>query len=228
VGENAKGTVTLELAQGNHALRIRASSRPGQVRLLWRPPGGQLEAVPQWALYAPPVGAHGLRGAYYANADWEGSPALVRIDPFLDTYYHLTPLPRPYSVEWAGVLEVPRSGEYRLVLRAVDWAQLTLDGKTVLETVTPGEAAAEGVTLEKGLYDLRVRYRDTSEHSGLHLLWQRPGHEALSPIPAQNLWPSRAVARADRALERGDPRSVPAGAITQPVERRTRRNYGTY
>jgi hypothetical protein len=98
--DEGERTVALELAQGNHSLRIRARARPGQVRLMWQPPGGQMEVVPQWALYAPPVGYNGLQGSYYTSAAWEGTPALVRVDPFLDTYYHLTPLPRPYSAEW--------------------------------------------------------------------------------------------------------------------------------
>jgi len=197
VGENGKGTVTLALAQGNHSLRVRALSKPGQVRLLWQPPGGQMTAVPQWALYAPGVSYHGLMGSYYANENWEGPPSLARVDPFLDTYYHLTPLPRPYSVEWVGVLDVPQPGRYQLGLRAVDWAQLAVDGKTVLETAAPGEAAVEEVNLERGLYDLDIRYRDESERSRLHLLWRPPGQDDLEPIPAHYLWPSRAVVPAN-------------------------------
>jgi hypothetical protein len=179
----------LELAQGNHSLRLRALSAPGQVRLLWQPPGGPWEAVPRWALYAPPVSHHGLRGDYYANQAWEGSPLFSRIDPFLDLYFHLTPLPRPYSVEWSGALQVPRSGNYRIGLRAVDWADLALDGRTIVETRAPGQDAVTMVALEQGRYELHVRFRDATERSLLRLLWQPPGQEDLAPIPAHYLWP---------------------------------------
>jgi hypothetical protein len=58
----------------------------------------------------------------------------------------------------------------------------------------PGVDAVETVTLNQGLYDLRLRYRDTVERSRLHLLWQPPGQETLKAIPSQYLWPSRASA----------------------------------
>jgi hypothetical protein len=184
------------LAQGNHHLRLRAPSGPGQVRLSWQPPGGETEVVPQWALYAPPVAPHGLRGSYYANADWVGAPEFVRVDPLLDTYYHLTPLPRPYSAEWVGALEVSQPGTYQLGLRAADWAQWTLDGRVVLEIDAGGMDVTETVTLDldRGLHDLRLRYRDSVHNSRLHLLWQPPGQEMMEAIPAQSLWPSRASA----------------------------------
>jgi 4-amino-4-deoxy-L-arabinose transferase-like glycosyltransferase len=192
IEEGSERTASLELAQGNHHLRIRALSRPGQVSLSWQPPGGEMESVPQWALYVPPATHNGLQGHYYSNATWEGSPVLVQIDPFLDTYFHLSPLPRPYSAEWTGTLQIPQSGTYRLGLRAVDWAQLYIDGEVIVETGEPDAEAVETVVFTRGLYDLRVRFRDTVGRSRLHLLWQPPGQETPTVIPSQHLWPSRA------------------------------------
>ncbi|MCK6628830.1 MAG: PA14 domain-containing protein [Anaerolineae bacterium] len=181
----------LPLAQGNHRLRLRALGGTGQVSLLWQRPGQQMETIPSWAFYRPPVTPHGLQGTYYANANWAGNPALVRIDPFLDIYFHITPLPRPYTVEWSGVLAAPQAGLYQLGLRAIDEASLYLDGQLVVATTGPDALTQTSLTLEQGLHDLRLTFKDATGRSRLHLLWQPPGQASLVPIPGPYLWPSR-------------------------------------
>lgn len=184
-GEQLTG---LPLAQGNHSIRVRAEGAPGQVALYWQPSRRGETLLPQWALYAPPIANHGLLGSYYPNDRWEGRPALQRIDPFLDTYFHFTPLPRPYTVEWTGSLDVPQSGLYRLGLRAVQEAQLYLDGGLLVTTFAPNENVDAIVTLEMGLHELKVRYKDNTDRSRIHLYWMPPTGE-FEPIPSQNLWP---------------------------------------
>jgi hypothetical protein len=209
--DGGERTAHLELAQGNHPLRLRARAVTGRVSLSWQQPGGQVESVPQWALYAPPVMHHGLKGSYYANAAWEGTPDLIRIDPILDTYYHIPPLPRPYSAEWMGTLEAPQPGTYELGVRAVGWAQLWVDGQVVVETGEPGVNAVRAVSLSRGHHDLRLRFRDTSGHSRLHLQWQPPGAYELVAIPGQFLWPPRA----DHALSAPVGSALPDGLGAQ-------------
>ncbi|MCL4304071.1 MAG: glycosyltransferase family 39 protein [Anaerolineae bacterium] len=181
----------LLLAQGNHRLRVRALGGIGPVSLLWQRPGHQTEVVPPWAFYRPPVTNHGLQGNYYTNANWEGAPALARIDPFLDIYFHITPLPRPYTAEWSGVLAAPQGGAYTLGLRAVDWAQLYVDDQLAVETTGPDALTQATLILEQGLHDVRLRFKDATGRSRLHLLWQPPGQAAMVAIPAHYLWPSR-------------------------------------
>ena len=185
-------SITPLLARGNHGLRLRAEGGEGRVQLTWRRPTGDEGTVPQWALYRFPVSGHGLLGRYYANPDWQGEPALERIDPVLNVYFHLTPLPRPYSVEWTGVLDVPYGGVYALGLRSVDEARLYLDRQLVVEATTPDEYAETLVTLEPGTHDLRITYQDLTGRSRIHLYWTRPGGEN-EIIPTQYLWPSPAA-----------------------------------
>ncbi|MFQ5577180.1 MAG: PA14 domain-containing protein, partial [Anaerolineae bacterium] len=130
-----------------------------------------------------------LLGRYYPNPNWDGQPALVRNDPFLDTYFHLTPLPRPYSAAWEGMLDAPESGVYVLGLRSVGAARLVLNDRQLLEAVVPNETAQARVTLAAGLHPIRVTFQDTLARSQIHLLWALPGAEQLAPVPAQNLWP---------------------------------------
>jgi hypothetical protein len=223
-GETTEGERTLSLtptlAQGNHSLGLRAEGGVGRVRLSWQFPGGALQTstgdagvVPQWALYSFPVSGHGLLGKYYANPDWQGDPALERVDPVLNVYFHLTPLPRPYSVEWTGALDVPYGGVYALGLRSVDEARLYLDGQLVVEATTPDEYAESVITLEAGLHDLRITYQDQTGRSRIHLYWTRPGGEK-EIIPTQYLWPSRAAKSAQSAA----PASVPSAGPPSPAE----------
>jgi hypothetical protein len=202
-GETSEGTGELSLAKslaiGNHDLRLRASGSPGQVRLWWQPPGGAKEIVPTEALYNFPISSNGLLGKYYANPDWEGKPKMERVDPILNIYFHLTPLPRPYSVEWTGILNAPQSGVYGIGLRSVDQAQLYLDGQLLVETTVPDEYIEEPIDLQAGPHDLHITYQDLSSRSRIHLSWTRPNGEN-EIIPAPYLWPGHVSPQALQSL----------------------------
>ncbi|MCX6044745.1 MAG: PA14 domain-containing protein [Chloroflexi bacterium] len=121
----------LVLAQGNHNLRVRAVGVPGPFSLAWRPPTHEPEVIPATALYVPPVTSNGLLGAYYANNQWQGAPAFTRIDPLLNLYFHVTPLPRPYTVEWTGKIAIPQPGNYYFGLESIDQSTLFIDNQAV-------------------------------------------------------------------------------------------------
>jgi 4-amino-4-deoxy-L-arabinose transferase-like glycosyltransferase len=184
-------TLAQQLARGNHTLRLRVIGGSGQVRLWWQPPQAEKATVPSWVLYSPPVSSSGLLGKYYASPNWQGAPALERIDPTLNLYFHLTPLPRPYSVEWTGTLNVPQSGIYELGLRAVDQARLYLDGQLAVDASAPDELTLALLELAAGPHDLRITYQDLTGRSRIHLYWTRPGGER-EIIPSSYLWPGQA------------------------------------
>ena len=159
-GETIEGigdlSTRISLAIGNHDLRLQATGGRGQVRLWWQPSKGKMETVPAWALYSLPVSSQGLTGKYYPNPDWQGTPTLERIDPVLNVYFHLTPLPRPYSVEWTGTLNVPENGVYQLGLQSVDQARLYLDEQLVVEASVPDEYIEQQIILTTGPHKLRI------------------------------------------------------------------------
>jgi 4-amino-4-deoxy-L-arabinose transferase-like glycosyltransferase len=193
-GKTIKGqgklSIVRSLALGNHDLRLRAVGGRGSVQLWWQPPQqDKEETIPTWALYRAPIGAYGLLGKYYPNSDWQGAPALERIDPILNVYFHLTPLPRPYSVEWTGTLDVPESGVYGLGLRAVDEARLYIDDEPLVAAVSPDSYTEVLVDLQAGPHKLRITYQDLSDRSRIHLYWTPPGRET-EIIPSQYLWPT--------------------------------------
>jgi sugar lactone lactonase YvrE len=129
-----------------------------------------------------------LLGTFYANAQWSGQPAFQRIDPFLDVYFHLVPLHRPYTVEWTGSLEITQPGLYRLGLRAVQEAQLFLDDQLLVTTLVPNEYYDAAITLQPGQHELMIRYLDSTDRSRIHLTWIPPSGQ-FGPIPSEHLWP---------------------------------------
>ncbi len=185
---------TWELAKGNHTLRLLAHSGPGKVQLLWTPPYQGQALVPTSAFYTHPVTNNGLLGRYYPNANWQGPPALVKIDPFLNAYYHLIPLQRPYSVAWQGVFQAPVTGVYHFALRSVGPAKLFIDQEQILHNdlphdLMPHQVLETAVSLPAGLHEIEVLFQDIYDRSRLHLYWRMPNEIALQPLPRQYLWP---------------------------------------
>jgi hypothetical protein len=181
------------LAEGNHALRITATGVEGHFELAWQPPGGEEEVVPSWALYAPPVTPDGLLGRYYPNGDWQAPLAFARIDERLGVYYHIAPLPMPYTVEWEGQILIPESGEYVFALQSIDESVLYIDGQEVLASRQRDEYDQAGLDLEAGYHDLRLRYAARTHHMHVDLYWTPPDgtREIIPPevlLPPQGSW----------------------------------------
>jgi hypothetical protein len=177
------------LAQGTHTVYLDAQiTDPGAVRFSWQAPEeGALHPVPEDALYRAYWPVRGLVGRYYANAAWEGEPALVRIDRQIGYYFHFLPLSRPYTVEWTGQLDVPVSGPYRLRVRAISKATLFVDGELVFDSAV-GPTTPQPLELLSGLHDIRIRYLDDQSHSQIYLFWEHPdGSSEL--VPSDALYP---------------------------------------
>ncbi len=184
-------TARRTLAQGNHHLRVQATFSAAGIpfSLWWEPPGGTLAEISRQFLYTSPVSARGLLGEYFPNPNRNGTPALMRIDPFVDIYFHLTPLPRPYSVRWHGSLVVPQTGIYRLQLRSVGEAELRVDGESVLHTNVPNVPFEQVLSLTAGLHPIEINFVDNLNRSQIHLEWTPPGETIPRPIPPENLLP---------------------------------------
>jgi len=176
------------LARGNHDLRISASGGEGHFELAWQPPGGEEQVVPPSALYAPPVTANGLLGWYFPNGDWEPPVAFARVDPRLGMYYHIPPLPNPYTVEWEGSILIPQSGKYVFAIQSIDESALYIDGEEVAASPQRSEYGQATVDLTAGAHDLRVRYAARTDHMYLNLYWTPPG-DAREIIPPEVLFP---------------------------------------
>lgn len=189
-------SATLPLATGDHAIRLQARSGAGDIHLLWQPPDSEtgetfsLGAIqPQWLYLTPPVFNHGLLGAYYPTADGSGPPAFQRIDPFLDAYFHIIPLGRPYTVEWAGQIQAPVDGEYTFGLWVNGQAQVWIDDQLVVNAPQPTELEEGKISLTAGRHKLIVNFLDNIGSSRIHLYWTLPGSADRQIVPTDALWP---------------------------------------
>lgn len=179
------------LAKGNHALQVKAAvadSTP--TRLLWQPPkAAQFTLIPPDRLFSSPASNHGLLGYYYPNRAWDGTPAFLRVDPFLPGRLHLLPLPRPYSVEWRGKIDAPRSGVYRFATESADISWVYVDEKLVATNEGANRQLREGtIQLEAGFHDLRIRFLDETSYTFIQVYWTPPeGEREL--LPTDRLYP---------------------------------------
>jgi streptogramin lyase len=144
--------------------------------------------APSSVFYVAPVSGNGLLGRYFANDAWREPETLARIDPMLSLYFHVIPLPRPYTVEWSGKIAIPVSGVYAFGLESIDESQLWIDEQPVVAATTPNSYAEGAVELEQGLHDIRLRYADHSDHSHINFYWMPPGGER-QVVPPEVLFP---------------------------------------
>ncbi|MFQ5856587.1 MAG: PA14 domain-containing protein [Anaerolineae bacterium] len=212
---------SLTLAKGNHALRIRAVGAEGQLRLYWRPPNRPVEVIPQTALYTnPPVANHGLLGRYYANVNWQGEPAFAQIDPSMDIRFHILPLPRPYSVEWAGKIQIPMTGFYEFATQSIDHSWLYIDDQLVVANdAGVNQYVSGGIHLEEGLHDVRLRYTDETSYTYVKLFWLPP-NRPQEIVPSHRLFPPQGAYPATQlAAPRPPPPTLEAGQVRLSFDR---------
>ncbi len=183
------------LAKGNHTIRVRTAVSSEDAmdlfQLAWRPPDRGPEIVSAQSLYSSPVSANGLLGRYFANDRWSEPEAFAQIDPQLNLYFHIIPLPRPYTVEWTGMIAIPEDGFYRFGLESIDESWLSIDGEEVTASLSPNEHANGGIDLTAGFYDIRVRFADRTDHTHINLTWNPPWRQgsAPEPVPSSVLFP---------------------------------------
>ena len=145
------------------------------------------EVIPSTAL-STANGQPGLTGEYFANANFEGTPQVVRVDKAIDLQ-HLHPersaITPPagmtnFSARWTGFLTPDESGDYEIGdVGSMD--RLWLDGKLIVDDfighdIEPTKAK---LRLEKGhRYAIKLEYGQGG--TGIKLVWLRL---VADPIP---------------------------------------------
>jgi hypothetical protein len=150
--------------------------------------------------------AWGLKGRYYANPDWQGTPTISRIDnqPYLKglTGYQLLAT-HFYTVKWTGWIVIKQTGAYKFATYSDDGSVVQINGKPVIDNSgTHGlKKVSAIITMEKGVYPIEVLYLQMGGFSFMQLLWAPPG-EPEGPIPAHVLF-SKCPARFNLLLRTG-------------------------
>ena len=150
-----------------------------------------METIPPSALLSGAVHSNGLLGRFFANGDWNAPEQFARIDPELNLYFHIVPLPRPYTVEWSGKIAIPQNGDYGFGLESIDESTLFIDGQPLLAATVGNQEESTFLFLERGLHDILIRYADRTDHSHINLYWTPPGL-GRQPIPSSVLFPPQA------------------------------------
>ncbi len=179
-GYSGPGNEPVSILQG---IRERAGE---QVRVQYA--GGcprreqQVVTVPESALSCTLDGRvqPGLRGAYFANVDWAGEPALVRRDPQIQFQWTLfSPDPERlsydfYSVRWTGSITAPEAGLFQIGIDGNDGYRLYLDGQLLIDNAVKRtrQTKLAGFHFEKGrAYDLRIEYFEPTGNAWFRLVW---------------------------------------------------------
>jgi hypothetical protein len=188
----------VSLAKGLHLVTVTArpggAAAAGTVELRWKAAGAEGFQPPDPArLYDPRrVAPRGLTGTYRAGLSAEGEPLLARIDPIVSFLYHHTPLDRPYNVEWAGRLYIPRDGIYSFGTEQRSRSKLLIDGAEVLDNKVEATLKETRIKLTAGFHDIRLLFTDEGDFSHVFLYWTPPGRKR-SIIPSAFLWPAAAL-----------------------------------
>ncbi|MSP11565.1 MAG: phospholipid carrier-dependent glycosyltransferase [Chloroflexi bacterium] len=207
------------LAKGNHALRLRAKGAAGPLRLSWEGEGSVLTApaqpIPATALYtSPPVDNHGLLGKYYPNVNWSGQPAFEQVDPSMALRFHILPLPRPYSVEWSGAIDIPFDGTYRFGTESIDHSWLWIDDTQVVTNDGPTGQYRDGtINLTQGIHKIRVRYTDETAYTYINVYWTPPSG-GRQTLPTERIYPPQGAYPPPRKAVNLPPPVVQGGLFT--------------
>jgi beta-glucosidase len=130
----------------------------------------------------------GLKGEYFPNTDFEGTPQLVRVDKAIDLQrFHperssIAPPPGmiDFSVRWTGFLTPDESGDYQIG-NVGSMNRLWLDGKLIVDDfiLHDPKPTKATVRLEKGhRYPIKLEYGQGG--TGLRLVWLRL---IANPVP---------------------------------------------
>ncbi len=140
----------------------------------------------------PQAGQKGFLGAYYANEDWQGPPAILRRDPTVAFHFHLDRegLPGPFTADWAANLRIEQPGPYLFEMMTSGPTLLFVDDQKVTETseVDQESVRQAPAILSQGDHRVMVRYLKKGFFSTIRLVWQPPFGET-SVIPLRLLTP---------------------------------------
>jgi beta-glucosidase len=140
-------------------------------------------------------GQAGLRGEYFPNTTFSGTPALVRTDRQIDfDWYSASPaagIPaKGFSVRWTGTITAPAPGDYTVSVglqqcnncTPAESSAIYLDGKLIVEQkpfTTAADSKEQAVQVHLGdtaPHDLRVEYVHSAPFLGAQVSfkWSPP------------------------------------------------------
>lgn len=149
------------------------------------PTGSVLEPIDSESLSTD--GQSGLKGEYFNNRDFSGTPALVRNDKEINFVWEsLSPakeiIEDGFSIRWTGKLTAQESGTYQVGWRSNGAVKVFIDNKLLFEENKNPRTRnlSADFTFDKGkTYDLKVEYIENNNHfASAKLFWNPPNAQA--------------------------------------------------
>ena len=131
---------------------------------------------------------HGLKGEYFDNQKWEGTPKFTRNDSVIDFIW----MPKKpidglvsdeFSVKWTGQLVAPRTGKYRIGLRASSGGKFYVNDTLKFEFSDDHEPKTRyfDTDLVQGeAKDIRIEFFNYHTDPQAQLVWAHMDEDLLS------------------------------------------------
>lgn len=131
---------------------------------------------------------NGLYGEYFDNTEFEGDPAVTRVDSEIDFIWRDEPpvtgeLAEMFSARWTGQLKAPVSGTYAIGLNGMNYFKLYFDGEERFDQTmnhSPWYRYFE-IDLEEGeTYDVTIEFYSYGPDPQIQLTWEVPGQDLMA------------------------------------------------
>ena len=188
---DGRKSVDLSLAQGMHHFVIARciSGKETPLALQWKLLDRDSASVDApVAVFSPAAAPGGLIGKYRRGLARSAPAQFSRIDQSISFYFHILPLPRPYSVDWSGSLLIPVAGMYSIGTSSIDESTVTIDGKEYPTTPAGDGFHFHTLHLLAGLHSINVGYDSVNGYGQIYLRWVRPDG-VDEEVPAERLMP---------------------------------------
>lgn len=152
--------------------------------------GGVIVGSALW--FGWPQPQRGLHAHYYTNADWQGTPALVKIEPgpqIANQEERALPGTEIFSAKWTGWITLPEAGVYQFATISDGSSHVWINGQEVVSN--DGDRGLNSVsgeiTLEAGVYPFELRYVQRGRKSVLQTHWHPPQTFDQELLPSEVL-----------------------------------------
>jgi beta-glucosidase len=127
-------------------------------------------------------GKQGLRGEYFPNKDFSGTPAMVRYDRAIDFFwFDDTPLPtlthENYSIRWKGEITAPKNGKYEIRITGDDGFRLFIDNNLLIDKWENQQMAGSSAFVQfdsASRHTIELQYYQENGIAAIKLEWVLP------------------------------------------------------
>jgi hypothetical protein len=173
-------------------------------------------AGPLWSFTTIAPGG-GVKGEYFNGMTPSGKPALTRTDPSINFSWGDPGGPGApigvdgFSARWTADLEIATADTYKFTTTSDDGVRLWLNEKLIIDNWTDHGTtnnSSEPITLEPGIYPLRMEYYENTGGAVAQLSWEStsmgrqivPAGPLQPPVRARAIYPASGDANVPQDL----------------------------